>query len=398
MLQQDNALQDRLTHIRRQIHQYPELGFQEVQTARLVAEILNKLGIVVQTGVGKTGVVGYLGQGPPTVALRADMDALPIQEENDVAYRSQVPGVMHACGHDAHVTCLLGAAMLLVQDPPPGQVRFVFQPSEEKQDEEGKGGAMRMIEAGIMEGVSAIFALHCYSDLEWGNIGLRTGPVCAAVDTAYATIIGSGAHGAYPHRGIDPILLVSQVIMALHTIVSRRVRPIDPAVITVGTIHGGTVANIIPEKVNFSVTIRSFDPKVRQTLHQEIERACSIARVLGGDYRLRIVEGYPQTVNDETMTELVRQVAEEILGTGHVLTIDPTMGAEDFSCYLAQVPGCFIRLGSGFPGEPPRVLHSPRFDLHERALPVGASILTSVAKRILRGRVSTNSDSAGIGE
>ena len=384
MLQQAKALQERLTTIRRQIHQHPELGFQEVRTARLIAETLTELGIPAQTGVGKTGVIGYLGQGPPTVALRADMDALPIQEENEVPYRSQVPGVMHACGHDAHVACLLGAAMLLAQRPPPGQVRFLFQPSEEGQDEEGKSGAMRLVEAGAMEGVDGVFALHCFSDLEVGRIGLRAGPVCAAVDTAHITIYGRGAHGAYPHRGLDPILLASQVIQALHTIVSRRVRPIDPAVITVGTIHGGTAANIIPEEVTFSATIRSFDPGVRQTLHAEIERACGIARALGGDYRLRIVEGYPPTVNDEGMTELVRQVAEELLGADRVLTVEPTMGAEDFSCYLTKAPGCFFRLGSGFPGEEPRVAHSPRFDIDERALPIGAAMLAGVAERYLR--------------
>ena len=389
MLKKAQALQNRLIAIRRQIHQHPELGFQEVETARLIAETLAELGIPAQTGVGKTGVIGYLGQGPPTVALRADMDALPIQEENDVPYCSQVPGVMHACGHDAHVACLLGAAMLLAQNPPPGQVRFLFQPSEEGQDEEDKGGAMRLVEAGVMEGVSAVFALHCFSDAEVGTVGVRAGPVCAAVDTAHVTIRGQGAHGAYPHRGLDPILLASQVITALHTIVSRRIRPIDPAVITVGTIHGGTAANIIPEEVTLSVTIRSFDPQVRETLHREIERACGIAQVLGGDYRLRIIAGYPPTVNDEAMTALVCRVAEELLGADQVLTVEPTMGAEDFSCYLtdkvgAQLPGCFFRLGSGFPGEPPRVGHSPRFDIDERALPIGAAMLAAVAERFLR--------------
>jgi len=392
MLQQARALQDRLIGIRRRIHQHPELGFQEVETARLVADTLSGLGIAVQTGVGRTGVIGHLGQAPPTVALRADMDALPIQEENDVPYRSRVPGVMHACGHDAHVACLLGAAMLLAQDPPPGQVRFLFQPSEEKQDEEGKGGAMWLIEAGIMEDVDAIFALHCFSDVEVGKIGVRTGPVCAAVDTAHITIRGQGAHGAYPHVGLDPVLLASQVIMALHTIVSRRVRPIDPAVITVGMIHGGTAANIIPEEVTFSATIRSFGPDVRRVLYREIDRACGIAKAMGGDYRLRIVEGYPPTVNDEAMTALVHQVAEELLGTEGVVAVDPTMGAEDFACYLAEAPGCFFRLGSGTPGEPPRVAHSPHFDIDERALPIGAAMLAAVAKRYLTSRVARGAE------
>ena len=383
MLEQAKALQGRLTEIRRQIHRHPELGFEEVETAHLVAQTLAELGIPAQTGVGRTGVIGYLGQGPPTVALRADMDALPIQEQNDVPYRSRVPGVMHACGHDGHVACLLGAAMLLVHNPPPGQVRFLFQPSEEGQDEEGKGGAMRLVEAGALEGVDAVFALHCLSDLEAGGIGVRSGPICAAVDTAHITVLGQGAHGAYPHRGLDPILMASQVITALHTIVSRRVRPIDPAVITVGSIHGGTAANIIPEEVTFSVTIRSFDLQVRGTLHREIERVCGIAQVLGGDYRLRIIEGNSPTVNEEAMTALVHQVGEELLGADRVLAVEPTMGAEDFSCYLAQVPGSFFRLGSGFPDERPRVGHNPLFDIDERALPIGAAMLGALAARYL---------------
>jgi IAA-amino acid hydrolase len=386
MLERAEALQDRLTGIRRRVHQHPELGFREVETACLIGEVLAELGIPAQTGVGKTGVVGRLGQGPPTVGLRADMDALPIQEENDVAYRSQVSGVMHACGHDAHVACLLGAAMLLAQNPPPGEVRFFFQPSEEGQDEEGKSGAMRLVEEGALEEVGAIFALHSYSDLDSGWIGVRSGPICAAVDTAYVTVLGRGAHGAYPERGLDPILLASQVITALHTIVSRRLRPIDPAVITVGTIHGGTASNIIPEDVTFSITIRSFDPEVRRTLQREIDRACGITRALGGDYRLRILEGYPPTVNDGAMAALVAEVGGELLGPDRVVAVDPTMGAEDFSYYLRQVPGCFFRLGTRVPGEEPRVGHNPRFDLDERALPIGAAMLAAAAGRYLAQR------------
>jgi amidohydrolase len=275
--------------------------------------------------------------------------------------------------------------MLLAESPLTGEVRLLFQPSEEGQDEEGKSGAMRFVEEGAVDGVEAIFALHSFADLEAGWIGVRSGPVCAAVDTAYVTVCGEGAHGAYPHRGIDPILISSHIITALHSIVARRIRPLDPAVITVGTIHGGTAANIIPEEVSFSITIRSFDAEVRRTLLREIDRTCGMAQALGGDYRLRIVEGYPSTVNDEAATEIVREVATEMLGAGRVATVDPTMGAEDFSFYLSQVPGCFFRLGTGSPDTERRVGHNPRFDVDERALPIGAAMLAAIARRYLEG-------------
>ena len=383
MLQRAKALRERLVEIRRAIHRQPELGFQEFKTAQLVADTLTGLGVRVETGVGLTGVVGYLGEGGPTIALRADMDALPIQELNDVPYASQVPGVMHACGHDAHVACLLGAAMLLAEMELKGRVRFFFQPSEEGQDEEGKSGATRMVEAGVMDGVDAVVSLHTHVDTLAGTIGLLPGPMMAAADTFRAAILGQACHGAYPHKGTDAIVLAAQVIMAVQTIVSRRIRPLDSGVITVGTIQGGTKTNIVADRVELAGTIRSFEAEIRQQLFDELERACGLARALGGDYELEIFPGYPATVNDAALTKFVRQVGIDLLGPDKVGEADAEMGAEDFSFLAAHAPGCYFRLGVGFPDQEPRRGHNPYFDVNEDALPVGAAVLAEVACRYL---------------
>jgi len=381
MLARAKGLKGELIRLRRAIHRHPELGFREVKTAALIAETLESLGIKVQIGVAKTGVIGYLGEGGPVVAIRADMDALPIQELNEVAYRSQLPGVMHACGHDAHVAMALGAAILLKETEVEGEVRFLFQPSEEHLDEEGKSGAMRMVEERAMEGVEAILALHVDSETESGIIKISPGPMAAAVDSFKATIVGRGCHGAYPHRGVDPIFIAGQVILAIQGIVSRRIDPVKQAVISIGTIHGGTAENIIPEEVELTGTIRSFDQGVREQLHAELEKAFQVAQAMGGDFRLAIAEGYPVMVNEERMTELVRKVAIDLLGEEKVLPKEPAMGAEDFSYFLAQAPGAMFRLGIK-KGEM-RPGHSPHFDLDEEALPIGAAILAESARRYL---------------
>ena len=381
MLARAKGLKGELIRLRRAIHRHPELGFREVKTAALIAETLESLGIKVQIGVAKTGVIGYLGEGGPVVAIRADMDALPIQELNEVAYRSQLPGVMHACGHDAHVAMALGAAILLKETEVEGEVRFLFQPSEEHLDEEGKSGAMRMVEERAMEGVEAILALHVDSETESGIIKISPGPMAAAVDSFKATIVGRGCHGAYPHRGVDPIFIAGQVILAIQGIVSRRIDPVKEAVISIGTIHGGTAENIIPEEVELTGTIRSFDQGVREQLHAELEKAFQVAQAMGGDFRLTIEEGYPVMVNEERMAELIREVAIDLLGEEKVLPKELAMGAEDFSYFLAQAPGAMFRLGIK-KGEM-RPGHSPHFDLDEEALPIGAAILAASARRYL---------------
>ncbi len=363
---------------------HPELGFQETRTAALVADLLRSLGCRVRTGVGRTGVIGELGSGSPVVAVRADMDALPIHEENEVPYASRVPGVMHACGHDAHTAIALGVATLLAQETFPGTLRFLFQPAEEVADEEGKSGAVRMAQDGAMDGVDAVLALHVHAGAPVGEISLEPGPASAGVDSFRAVIRGQGAHGAYPHKGLDPIHLAAHAVLALHGIVSRRVNPFDPAVITVGSIHGGRAANVIPEEVELSGTIRYESSEVQDLLHAEMERALGTARSLGGETDLRIQVGGRPVINDERVVALLSQVATDLLGEGSVKPRDKGMGAEDFSVFTSMAPGAMFRLGCRIEGDE-RKGHSPKFDLDENCLPIGAAILAESALRYVRG-------------
>ncbi len=268
MLERAQRLNESLIALRREVHQYPELGFNEHRTAKLVAERLGTLNIPYRTGVAKTGVVGDLGQEGPCIALRADMDALPMQEENEVPYASKVPGIMHACGHDFHVACLLGAAQLLAEEEAagrlPGRVRFLFQPSEENQDEERLSGGMRMVDEGVMEGVDAVAGLHVWSGDPVGTMSVREGTMTAYPDKFHLVIKGQEAHGAFPHEGYDAIALAAQVINALQMVVSRRLDPTQGKVLTVGTIEGGTKDNIMAGSVTMTGTIRTFEPETQR--------------------------------------------------------------------------------------------------------------------------------------
>jgi len=384
MLERARQMQEQLTTWRRDIHMHPELGFHETRTAALVTQVLESLGYRVQTGVGRTGVVGERGAGRPVVAIRADMDALPLQEANEVPYASQAPGVMHACGHDAHTAMLLGVATLLAEIEFPGTVRLLFQPSEETEDEEGVSGAPRMVEDGAMEGVEAVLALHVDSEVATGDIVVEAGPVSAGVDTLYASILGRGGHGAQPHETVDPIYLSAHVLLALHGIVSRRLNPFDPAVITVGSIHGGETDNVIPDKVDLTATIRYLEPGVQEALHAEIERALSVARSLGGDYEHRIVIGFPPMHNDADVASLIGAVATDLLGEEHLAPPEKSMGAEDFAFFSQLAPGAMFFLGCRIEDEP-RFAHNSRFDIDERCLPIGSAMLAESALRLLRG-------------
>ena len=376
-----------LIELRRDLHRHPELAFQEHRTADVAARAVEALGYRVRRGVGRTGVVAEIGTADgPIVALRADMDALPIDEANDVPYRSTVPGVMHACGHDAHVTMLIGAARLLATlnergELPRGRVRLLFQPAEEAADEENKSGAVRMIEDGAMDGVDAVFGLHIGAHLPSGKLFARSGPIMAGTDSFVATVRGVSAHAARPHEGVDAVVLASHVVLACQNAVSRRIDPISAGVLTIGRIEGGVAENVVADRVRLEGTIRYFDDAVRGVLHGELKRALDVARALGGEAELDLRPGYPPVVNDPAMTELMSAAAASTLGDDAVAEFEPWMGAEDFAYLLREAPGSFAWLGAAL--DEPREHHHPRFDIDEGALVRGASVLAASALRAL---------------
>ncbi|NLE43484.1 MAG: amidohydrolase [Chloroflexi bacterium] len=382
MLERALRIEQQLVSWRRDFHRRPELGFREVRTSKRVADELTRLGYRVRTGVGRTGVVAELGSGRPVVAVRADMDGLPIQEAADRPYASQEPGLMHACGHDAHVAIALGVATLLAEESLPGTVRFLFQPSEEAADDEGRTGASRIIEDGAMDGVDAVIALHISPMVAVGDIVVDAGPFFAGVDSFSAKIMGQGGHGAMPHTVIDPIYLSGHAILAVHGIISRRLDPTVPAVLGICTIHAGTAANIVPEEVELSGTIRFMRPEVREQLHRELDRALQVTRTLGGDYRLSIEPGCLPVENDAGVVATIQEVGAEILGQEHVLKPDRLeMGSEDFSLLSDIAPGAIFWLGCRIEGDERR-LHSPAMDIDERCLPLGTSILAQSVLRL----------------
>lgn len=393
MLDKANAIAPEIIRLRREIHAHPELAFQEVRTAQLVAETLREIGgIDVRTGVGKTGVVGQLGTGDgPTIGIRADMDALPIDEATGLPFASQNPGVMHACGHDAHTAILLGVAHLLKQEFAAGNlrgnVRFLFQPAEEAQDAEGLSGAPRMINDGALDGVDHVIALHVDSNLPVGKITIREGASSAAVDTFRGWITGSGGHGAYPHLGTDPLWMLLPVMQALHGIVARRVNPMQPAVVSLGVVRGGTASNVIPAEVYLEGTLRSFDPQVREQLIAEVERAFAVARAVGGDYRLEIERGYPAGYNDARVSAWIAETITDLIGADAIDRSRTGMGAEDFAYMTQKAPGAMFMLGAAIDDGVSRGHHTPIFDIDERALPIGAAILAETARRYLAGEV-----------
>lgn len=380
------AIHEQVRTWRRDIHRHPELAFQEHRTAGLVNSTLIDLGIQTDTEVAKTGVVGHIkGGSGPLVGLRADMDALPIQEINGSDFDSTNPGVMHACGHDSHTAMLLGAATILKsfadEGRLPGNVRLFFQPSEENQDAEGKSGGRRMVEEGAVEGVDALFGIHVGPGRPVGQVSTRSGPLLAAADRFKVEVIGSGGHGAAPHQTNDPILLASYVIGAIHHIMGRRINPLEAGVITIGRINGGTADNVIPGSVTLSGTIRSMTMETRAQLHEELRRACQIVEGLGGSFALEIYPGYPPTVCAPEAVDVMMAATKEILGDENVLEAEPIMAAEDFSYMLQQAPGCMIQLGVHNPAWEEAVypVHRADFRMDEDALPVGVAALVACA-------------------
>lgn len=386
LLQQAQGLQAELSAWRQHLHQHPELSGQEAQTAQFVATTLSALGLKVECNfAGTHAVTTLLGADlpGPAVALRADLDALPIEEHNAVAYASRQPGVMHACGHDAHTTMLLGAAHLLClhQQELKGPVRLIFQPAEESNYEPG---ALALVEAGILNDppIAAIFGLHVYPDLPVGQFATRSGPMMASADSFRVTLSGKGAHAARPHQGIDPILMATQAINALHQLVSRRVDPLMPAVLTLGWIKGGHAENVIPESVSFGGTVRTLNSQLRQDFPRWIEKTLEgVAQAHGGSAELAYQWGTAPVINEAAATLYTLRQLRGLAGPEQVMELElPSMGGEDFGEYLQQVPGCFFRIGTRSPEQesaPP--LHSPHFDIDERALPYGAAALAALA-------------------
>lgn len=385
MLERARAIQDQIIAWRRDFHRHPELGFQEFRTAGVVTETLRSMGIEVTTGVGKTGVVGVIGEGTPVIGIRADMDALPILEANAVSYKSENDGVMHACGHDAHTAILLGVARMLndLPDRPAGQFRLFFQPCEEAADDEGKSGAQRMMDEGIMDGVDRVIALHVASELPAGKIAVEPGYTSAAVDNFYATIIGKGCHAASPHFGVDPIFLLAQVINAIHGIRARRISPVRPIIVSIGSVHGGIAENVIPNEVEISGTLRSYDDETREALWRELEMALGVARALGGDFKLDIQKGCPSIINNESVVNTIRDAASDLLGADALITDEPSLGGEDFSFMTRAAPGAMFLLGAK-KDDIDRPHHNPLFDLNEEAFAVGAAVLAETALRLNR--------------
>jgi len=383
MFERAQKITQQLVEWRRNFHLHPELGFEERRTAARVAEVLEGMGWRVRTGVGRTGVVGELGQGTPVIAIRADMDALPIQEADDRPYASQVEWVMHACGHDAHTAMALGVAALLKDETFPGMVRLLFQPAEEVADKEGLSGATRMLQDGALQGVDMILALHVDAHSPVGGIRLASGPASGGVGNFYGVIHGEGGHGARPHETVDPFYLTTHVILAINAIVSRRLDPFDPAVVSIGKIYGGEAENVIPHQVELSGTLRFMNNKVRQQIHDEVQRAFEVARTLGGDYSLEIETGSLPMVNDPRAVELIKNAATGLIGAENVLPPIESLGAEDFGVFTDVVPGAMFTLGARIEGDE-RQHHNPRFDIDERCLPIGASIQAQAALQFLR--------------
>jgi amidohydrolase len=383
-------LSESVIDLRRTLHQWPELGFQEQRTSALIAQQLSALGIEVKTGIARTGVLGVLhGEGPgKTVLLRADIDGLPIEEASGAAYASQNPGVMHACGHDGHTAILLTVAKLLAQQRRQfsGTVKFAFQPAEELPP----GGAKGMIEEGVLEQpkVAAVFGLHLWNGLPVGKIGVEAGPIMASVDRFDVAIKGVGSHGAYPHTGVDPIVVGSHVVAALQTAVSREVPPLAPVVVTVGKFHSGTAFNVIPGHAELSGTVRTVDARIRQEMPARLERIVrGVTSAMRAEYTFNYEFGYPVTVNEANKAQLARQVAARIVGDANVVAAGMTMGAEDMSYFLEAVPGCYLRLGSGNPEKGMiHPHHSALFDFDETALPIGVELLSQIALTCLSER------------
>ncbi|AFY62333.1 M20 family metallopeptidase [Synechococcus sp. PCC 6312] len=375
------TLQPRLLEIRRHLHSHPELSGQETQTSAYVAGVLSSAGVQLLPGPAGVGVMGEIpgnGQDERVLAIRTDLDALPIHERTNLDFASQRPGVMHACGHDVHTTVGLGTAMVLaqLQDHLPGKLRFIFQPAEEIAQ-----GAAWMIGAGAMQQVSSILSLHVFPSIPAGEIAVRYGALTAAADDLEIQIMGESGHGARPHEAIDAIWIAAQVITNLQQAISRTQNPLRPVVLTIGQISGGRAPNVIADQVMLQGTVRSLHPETSQALPAWIEQIVAhTCQAYGATYQLDYHRRVPSVCNAPQLTQLLQEAAQEVIGKENVHTLpEPSLGAEDFSLYLDQAPGAMFRLGVGFADRPNYPLHHPQFDVDERAITVGVLTLAHAA-------------------
>jgi amidohydrolase len=370
-------IESRLKEWRRDFHRHPETAFKEERTSRKIHEFLKELGLPVKK-MARTGLRAELEgkAGEKAVALRADMDALPIQEEGDQEYISENSGAAHVCGHDGHMAILMGAASILAKkrDWFSGKVVFLFQPAEELPP----GGAKEMVDEGALDGVDAVFGLHLWQPLPTGTVGIVKGPMMAQADNFEITVRGKAGHGSTPHMTVDPIFVASQIVVNLQSVVSRNTDPLKPLVISFGTINGGTVYNIIPQEVKLTGTVRTFEPEVQENAQRRIyEIAKNTGRAFGAFADFRYKKGFPPLINHEEMVDLVLEAVRKILGKDKIKDIAPVMGGEDFTYYLQKVPGAFLFLGSGDGQEYSH--HHPKFDIDERVLSQGAALMTGIA-------------------
>jgi amidohydrolase len=369
---------------RRHFHEHPELSYDEHETARFVEWKLQRWGLEPERPTPTSVVARLRGDLPgPTIALRADMDALPIEEENTFEFASKHPGVMHACGHDGHTAMLLGVAQLMSRRGAevPGEVRFVFQHAEEKPP----GGAVELVEAGVLEGVDAIVGAHLMSIIDTGQIVVLPGPELAAADLFEITVRGRGGHGAMPQQTVDPVAVAAQLVSALQLPVSRQTDPLDSAVLSITRIVGGSAHNVIPETVELWGTVRTFRPETREEIRESMARISeSVTAAFGAEADFRWVEGYPAVVNDPRVAGMIAEAASAVVGNGGVVDIPPIMGGEDFSAYLARTPGAFVLVGArSEEAESAYPHHHPRFTVDERALPIGVAVLVRSALALL---------------
>lgn len=373
-----------IIQLRRDLHQIPETAFMEKKTSGYLTDYLNKQALDLQTGIARYGIVGLMetGRPGPTLMIRADMDALPVAERTGLPFASTHKGVMHACGHDAHMAMVLGAVTVFnkIRDELSGKIKFLFQPAEE-----GPGGAKPMIEAGVMDHPKVDYSIGCHMwpQIPEGTIGVKAGPFLAAMDRFDIKIMGRGGHGAMPHLCIDALEVGTQVVNALQRIVSRHMNPIEPAVVTIGSFHAGTAFNVIPGEAELSGTTRTFNQDIWNRWKERIEKIVSgVCESMGADFELKFEQGYPATINDESIAAVVWRCAEKTVGKNQVIDPERTMGGEDFAFYLEKSKGCFFALGTGREGCVS--VHNPAFDFNEEVLLLGVETYCRVAQELLK--------------